>query len=464
MKKLFVLVLCLFLAGLSRADLTGTINSIINRPSEKNVKYAVQVIKADSGRIVYSHNANSAMIPASNMKIITTAAAMKYLGPDFEYVTKVGLVSGCLVVIGSGDPLFGYFDMDSQTGTEPNIIFQTIISALTQKNITTVNDIIIDASIFDDQRVHPNWPADQLNREYACEVCGLNFNGNCVYLTVKNAGNSAAISIEPQTGYVEFINQVKISGKGRDAVGAYRQAGQPNTLLVSGMCKKQEGPFGVAIERPAAFFGFVLAEHLNKAGISVTGKLIGKSLDENSKFTPLVEFRTPIAQCLAKCNKDSFSLAAESLLKTMAAKSRPEGKNGSWAGGQQIINNYLKATGISDREFNIDDGSGLSRENRLSANAITKVLTSIYTSDKWSFYKSTLAVGGEDGTIARYFKDKKYDGKIFGKTGYLSGVKSFSGLCSTENGDYIFSILTNDAGGKTRDAINDIAKAIIDNQ
>ena len=151
-------------------------------------------------------------------------------------------------------------------------------------------------------------------------------------------------------------------------------------------------------------------------------------------------------------------------LKQWQPKAQPDGKNGSWAAGQQIIRNYLRTVGVSEEEFNIDDGSGLSRENRLSANAITKVLLEIIRSNNWSFYKNSLAMAGQDGTIARYFKEKKYNGKIFGKTGYLSGVKAFSGVCSTDNGDYIFSILTNDAGGKTRDAINDIAKAIIDNQ
>ena len=79
-------------------------------------------------------------------------------------------------------------------------------------------------------------------------------------------------------------------------------------------------------------------------------------------------------------------------------------------------------------------------------------------------YKDTLAVGGIDGTIARYFKDAKYKGKIIGKTGYINSVKSFSGVCSTDDGDYIFSILTNNTNGKTRGVINKIAEAIIDNQ
>jgi len=457
MKKSFAFVLCLFFAGLSNADLAWTINSIINQPS-------IQIVKADSGAVIYSRNADVPMTPASNMKVVTTAAALKYLGPDFEYTTKVGLFNNSLAIIGSGDPLFCYFDTDVENRKDPNIIFQNIISSLKQKKISTINDIIIDTSIFDDQRTHPNWPVDQLNREYACEVSGLNFHTNCIYMTVKNVSGTAVISIEPQTKYVEIINQVKTVGKSKSAVGAYRQTEKPNTLLVSGTCKSLEGPFAVAIERPGIFFGFVLAENLKKAGIDIKGKILEKSLDKTEKIIPLTEFHTPISECLARCNKDSLGLAAEALLKTMAAKARSDGKNGSWSVGRQVIQNYLRTVGVSEEEFNIDDGSGLSRENRLTANAITKVLLEVYRSKNWSFYKNSLAIAGQDGTIARYFKEKKYNGKILGKTGYLSGVKSFSGICLTESGDYIFSILTNDAGPKTRDAINDIAKAIIDNQ
>jgi D-alanyl-D-alanine carboxypeptidase/D-alanyl-D-alanine-endopeptidase (penicillin-binding protein 4) len=118
--------------------------------------------------------------------------------------------------------------------------------------------------------------------------------------------------------------------------------------------------------------------------------------------------------------------------------------------------------GIERGEFYIDDGSGLSRGNKLSANAITKVLLDVYKGKNWEVYKNSLATGGIDGTIGKYFKEEKYKGKVFGKTGYIGGVTSFSGVCSGKGRDYIFSILANKTRGGTREAINDIAKAIID--
>jgi D-alanyl-D-alanine carboxypeptidase/D-alanyl-D-alanine-endopeptidase (penicillin-binding protein 4) len=128
-----------------------------------------------------------------------------------------------------------------------------------------------------------------------------------------------------------------------------------------------------------------------------------------------------------------------------------------------MISQFLLGLGLDKSQFYIDDGSGLSRQNELTAYAITTVLSNIYNGRNWRLYRDSLAVGGVDGTIEKYFKEKKYKGKILGKTGYIRSVKSFSGVCVTGQGDYIFSILANNTNGQTRTVINNIAQAIIDN-
>ena len=464
MKKLLVAaVFTICLGGLARADLANRIDGIISQSSQKNVKFSIHIVKADTGKTVYSHNAGETLVPASNMKIITSAAALKYLGPNYEYKTAVGLRDDTLIVIGGGDPLLGDKVTDAKYNRKDGWIFQDIIAKLKRKRIRTVKDIIVDSSIFDDRRVHPNWPKKELNRWYACEVSGLNFNGNCIEITAKNTGGKVAVSIEPNTGFVKLINKVKPISKGSSAVGSYRQT-SPNTIVVNGKCRKQVGPFDVAIERPAAFFGFLLAENLAKSGIKVKGQLIEKTVGNDRKIRVLAEYKTSIADCLARCNKNSLGLAAEALLKTIGANSEPGGKNGSWEGGRQLISRYLLALDVDKGQFYIDDGSGLSRQNKLTANAITSVLSDIYKSRHWELYKASLAVGGEDGTIVKYFKEQQYKGKIFAKTGWMTGVRAFSGVCSTEEGDYIFSILSNKTNSKTRNAFHDIAKAIIDSR
>jgi len=446
----------------NESGLAEQVNGIINQPSQKKVQYSIAVVKADSGEVVYSHNAEEAMVPASNMKIITSAAALKYLGLDYEFKTKVGLCGDTLVVIGGGDPLLGDKVTDAKYLREAGWIFKDITAALKQNNITAIKDIIVDSSIFDDERVHPNWPKKELNRWYACEVSGLNFNDNCIAVTVKNIGGKVTVGIEPETSYVEVINKVVPISEGKSAVGAYRNR-EINKIIVKGKCEKQEGPFDVAIEKPAEFFGFLLRENLARVGIKVDGQILEKPMPQDCNFKGLTEYRTTITDCLARCNKNSLGLGAESLLKTIAAKAAADGRNGSWVEGRGLISEYMLELGIEKEEFYIDDGSGLSRGNKLSANAITKVLLDVYKGKNWGLYKDSLAIGGVEGTIGKYFKEEKYKGKVFGKTGYIAGVTSFSGICSGKGGDYIFSILANKTRGGTREAINDIAKAIMDN-
>jgi D-alanyl-D-alanine carboxypeptidase/D-alanyl-D-alanine-endopeptidase (penicillin-binding protein 4) len=461
----FILVECCVAvpatAKQNEAGLTERINGIINQSSQKDVQYSIVIVKADSGEVVYSHDANKAMIPASNMKVITTAAALKYLGPDYKFTTEVGLCGDTLVITGGGDPLLGDKVTDAKYLRETGWIFKDITAALKQNNITAIKDIIVDSSIFDKERVHPNWSKKELNRWYACEVSGLNFNDNCIAVTVKNIGGKVTVDIEPETSFIKITNEVVPITEGKSAVGAYRSQ-EPNKISIKGKCEKQEGPFDVAIEKPAEFLGFLLRENLAGVGIKVDGQILEKPMGEDCNFKKLTEYSTPIADCLARCNKNSLGLAAESLFKTIAAKAATNGKNGSWAGGRELISGYMLELGIEKEEFYIDDGSGLSKGNRLSANAITKVLLDVYKGKNWGLYKDSLAVGGVEGTIGKYFKEEKYKGKIFGKTGNIAGVTSFSGICSGKGGEYIFSILANNTKGGTREARDDIAKAIID--
>ncbi len=462
MKNLLIAtILSVCLGSFAQADLTKRIDSIINQSSQKKVEFSVHIIQSSTGTTVYSHNAAKPLVPASNMKIITTAAALEYLGPNFKYETKVGLSGDTLVIIAGGDPLLGDKVTDAKYGREDGWIFKDIAAVLKQNGIKTIKDIIVDTSIFDDQRVHPNWPEKDLNRWYACEVSGLNYNDNCIEVTIKNNHGEVSISIEPKTDFVKITNKVKPITKGTSKVGSYRTS-KPNNIVIRGKCNKQAGPFDVAIERPAAFFGFLLAENLSFAGIEVQGQLTEKTLDDNSNIKMFAQYNTSLSDCLARCNKNSLGLAAEALLKTIAANNSPSRENGSWAGGQKLISQYLLELGIDKGQFYIDDASGLSKKNKLSANAITKVLLDVYKSENWAIYRDSLAVGGVDGTIAKFFTGPRYKGKILGKTGYIRKVKSFSGVCSTKKGDFLVSILANNTNAQTRTAINDIAKAIID--
>ena len=257
-KILFSVILALLLVRFAHASLATRIDSIIDRPLQQGVRFSINIIESDTGRTAYRHDAKEIMIPASNMKIITTAAALRYLGADFEYITKVGIRDNTVIVIGSGDPLLGDEKTDMKYGREKDWIFKNIKQILQSEGISAIEDIIIDTGVFDNELVHPSWPRDQLNRWYACEVCGLNYNDNCIQMSTKNINGKVSIFIEPQTSFVTLVNNVKPITMGDSAVGAYRNQ-QSNQLIVRGKCKDEVGPFDVAIEKPAAFFWISLS-------------------------------------------------------------------------------------------------------------------------------------------------------------------------------------------------------------
>ncbi len=428
---------------------------------QRGADYSIHVVEPDSGATIYSYNARKPLIPASNMKLVSTAAALKYLGASFAYRTRVGLSNGTLVVIGCGDPILGDKETDGKYGRPNGWVFEKIIQAMREQGVAEINDIVIDTTVFDDERVHPSWLARDHNKWYAAEVCGLNYNLNCIEVTAANVGGRVALQVEPRTSFVEITNQIEAISAGDSAIGSHRTP-QPNRIVAFGKCKTKDGPFKVAIEKPAGFFGFLLAEHLARAGIVARGRLVERAFSEDEGFRPLAEFITPLTDVLNRANTDSLGLAAEALLKTIHARSNPDGKNGGWPGGRELIARYLTGLGVPPEEFKIDDGSGLSRQNRLTTNAITRLLLDQYRGGNWELFRVSLAVGGEEGTIDRYFNEPRYRGKIHGKTGYISGVRAFSGVCLTDRGPYLFSILSNGPKGLSRDAINDVAKAIID--
>ncbi len=444
----------------SKAGLSDEINEIISRSSQKNVNYSISVADADTGKFIYKHDHKEALIPASNMKLIVTAVAIEKLGTDFEYVTSVGLSGNDLMIKGSGDPLLGDHKINQKYERADNWLFDDIVKKVRKENIESIDNIILDTSIFDNNRVHPSWPRDQLNRWYAAEVSGLNYNNNIIEMTTRRKGNDVKVLIEPETDFIKIDNQIKPIYSGSGAVGAYRTS-TPNVLEVKGRCRNKQGPFEVAIEHPAAFLGYLIAERLAASGIELNGKLIERRIENTNEVKVIATYRTSIKDCLERSNKDSLQLAAECLFKTLAAYSRPSNTTGSWKVGRQVISDQLKNLNINSAEFYIDDGSGLSRKNRLSSNAITRLLIHLYNTDYWTAYEDSLAIGGIDGTIDRYFRQQPYKNNIKGKTGYIRGVKSFSGICKTDKGDYIFSIIANQIHS-SRKPLNDIAKAIID--
>jgi len=442
-------------------DLSGRIDEILDKPGLKKVLFSACVVRADSGETVYERNPRLPLVPASNMKIVTTAGALEALGPEFAFVTRFGLCGEALAVIGDGDPLFGAADFGPGSASGGLSVLDDIVDRLRADGVASLSEIILDVSVFDGQRVHPAWPANQLSQKYACEVSGLNYRGNCADVAVCGQDGEAALALTPPTGALRLVNAVAPRARGRSLIRLER-TGNPGELRVSGTCRGRAGPYAFAVENPALFFGRLLKERLERAGILVTGEAVEREIAPEDGFRGLAEYRTPLRACLAMANKESLGLAAEALVKRLGAWDSPGGKGGSWSGGREVLSSFLGTLGIGPGEYFLSDGSGLSRENRLSAWTLTRLLLHMASRPDWKMFEETLAVGGLDGTIENHFREKPYRGRVLAKSGYLRAVRALSGVVRTDDGDYVFSFLANKAGSGARQAIDAAVKAIVD--
>lgn len=451
MRNILRTFIVLALAGqiVAGATLQGKIDQILSGKDVKNVLFSITIIDPQTGNPIYTHNSNMPLTPASNMKLVTSFTTFKTLGADYKFVTKAALVGNKLVIIGGGDPLLGLNGKD---------FIGQIVSALKAKNITQLDGVVVDNSIFDNERINLNWPKGQLNRAYSVEIAGLNYNGNCIKINAAVKGNNVILTKEPETEFVKLVNNVKIA-KGESAIGSNRTE-QENSLVVFGKCGKPCS-FEVGIENPSIFTGAIISEGISKAGITVANAVSQGTAADNNQMQIIAQSETPIVEVLDNCNKDSLQIAAECMLKTLAAKT--SGKQGSWQGGREAVGNYLMSLGVDKSEFTLDDGSGLSSVNKLSSNAISKVLMDAYKNPNWETFKSTLAIGGVDGTIKKQFYKEKYKNKVHAKTGYINGVRALSGVCTAQSGkDYLFSIITNKSNFPAKKAIYDIVEAVMD--
>ncbi len=468
---LFVAALALTSSSPARADLAGDVRKAMHSKAVKPEKLGVEIIRLGNGtngsesQTVFQHNATTPLGPASNLKVVTTAAALERLGPDFRFRTMLavrGAPGGAhdVAVVGDGDPTLGDAEMLQRLGWGVDTVFANWADVLKKRNVTRVRNVYVDDSVFDEVFVHPNWPAEQQHKRYVAQVGGVNLNANCVdfFLQTGAYGEYVTYATDPMTDYVQISN-VCVTGD-RNAVWLARDLGRNSIVLRGEADASNTFPISVTVHDPALFAATVLAETFRAAGIEVTGEVLrdrsirARVLDANvaqaERWLPTAIHETPLSTVLARANKDSMNLYAEALCKRVGHST--SGTSGSWENGTAAIAAYLQSLGVSTDEFVIDDGCGLSRKNAISANAVAQVLAHTFAGQKRQALLDSLSVAGSDGTLEKRFRDSDLRGRVFGKTGYINGVSSLSGYVRTRDDEwYAFSILMN--------GISDVATA-----
>jgi len=381
--------------------------------------------------------------PASNMKLVTAAAAIQLLGPDFRFETTVARgPDDSLVVIGGGDPnLSGrFFDGD------PNRILRLLAHDVASRGVATAPALLLDATRFDDEFVHPDWPTDQLDRWYCAPVAALVFNDSCWDVAVYpsgRAGAAARVEVQPSLLPPALANHCRTGDRqivhiGRDAERRLEVRGEilPTSQGVQGH---------VTVLDPVLFFGRAFQAALAAEGVTVAGEPRRGTIADAK---PLVVYRSSLARTLSVMLTNRQNLYAECVFKRLG--------EGSFQSAGQAALRALVAMGADPEGLEIRDGSGLAHTNRITARALYQVLQA---QRDQPIFVDALATGGE-GTLRRRFRD--LGTRVRAKTGTIRGVSALSGyVTGREGGRYVFVVLGDGRGVSKARRLQDLVVQVL---
>lgn len=473
-----------------RPSLSQVADSAIAAPPLDRTQWGIEVYDPERGRALYRLNPEKHFIPASNAKLVTAAAAMAELGPEYRYRTELYAVgaadsaAGSLVVVGSGDPTMSarFFESD----LAPIEVLADSVRAAGIRRIT--DGLIIDASRFDGRFVHPSWEVGDLPWAYAAPVAAFAIAEAAAQVVVTPGaapGEPAVLACPEPTEAFTVRNRIVTDSAGaRTLVRVERRPGSYD-LDLSGTIALDAAPdtLRLSVVEPALHAGRALRAALERRGIDVAGDVrvvydtveaaalraamrgLDAALpgDTTNASARLIAAWTspPMREIIAAILEPSQNWIAEQVLKTLGAE---HAGHGTWAAGRDVVRRYLiDVVGIDSTAVYLVDGSGLSAQNLLTPHAIVQLLDHVRRQPWGIEYRDALPEPGEpESTLEDRLQG--LEGRVHAKTGTITHVNTLGGYVRSADGrDLIFSVMTNASGvsGSTvRRAIDRIVQAI----
>jgi D-alanyl-D-alanine carboxypeptidase/D-alanyl-D-alanine-endopeptidase (penicillin-binding protein 4) len=472
----------------SAAELRSSIEEIARQPALERGFFAIKIVSLDTGQLIYEQSANKMFRPASNMKLYTVAAALDRLTPDYHFMTSVyakekpedGKIKGDLTIYGRGDPSFAARFNQGDYFKGINDLADRIVAAGVKR---IKGDLVGDESWFNGAPLGSGWEWEDLQWSYGAAVSALTVNDNAIDLVIKpgdRVGAPVTILPGPPVPFMSIVNRATTGAKGsKSDLQIYRGLGA-NTLEISGSMPLGDKDFlgGAAIPNPAFAFVTMLQEALVKKGVKIDGRV--RTLDARSMTslvpalapaatvtapTQLVEIASlqspPFSLIAAHTLKPSQNLYTEIILRTLGKLNTISPSQTNEEAGLIVVRNFLRQAGASESDLALNDGSGLSRNDMITANATVQLLTFMSKHRYFAQFRDALPIAGVDGTLRLRMKGTAAEGNVRAKTGSLSSVASLSGYVTTAGGEHlVFSMMLNnypDASAVRRDSVDAIA-------
>jgi D-alanyl-D-alanine carboxypeptidase/D-alanyl-D-alanine-endopeptidase (penicillin-binding protein 4) len=452
--------------------------------------WGLLVADAATGEILFSRNAGSNFLPASDAKLFTTALALATLGPEYRVRTTVstnggldanGVLRGDLILNGGGDAnlsnrKFPYEKKVERDGPSEKALAALADAAVARGVKEIDGGVIADDSLFQPERFPSGWTVDDMLWSYGAAVSAIAVNDNTFTLELRPgslAGDPATYAVDPASDFYTIENLILTGPHGsEEKLAAVREPGS-RLVRVSGTIPAGAQPrrLTIAIEEPAEYTARLLARLLEARGVQIRGVARARhfgdpslSGSDRAAETVLAErVGEPLAEEIRHVNKNSLNLHAELLL--LLAAHEKSGVN-SREDAVRFATDFYRSAGIADGDIVLSDGSGLSRRDLVTPRAIVQLLNYAAQQPWGEVYRSSLPVAGVDGTLSERMKNTAAEGRIFAKTGTVEHVVALSGYATTTRGAHLtFSILGNNNSlhAQSADAVLDsIAVAIVE--
>lgn len=472
-------------------ELLSRIQEIVRQPALEPGFFAVKIVSLDTGNVIFEQNANKFIRPASNMKLYTVAAAFDRLTPDYHFMTSVyakekvddGKIKGDLIIYGRGDPSFAARFNNGDYFKGINDLADRIVAAGVKR---IKGDLVGDASYLNGAPLGSGWEWQDLQWSYGAPVSALTVNDNAIDLTVKPAekvGTPVVITTGPPATFMTISNRATTSARGsKSELQLYRGVGA-NTLEITGSLPLGDNGFdrSVAIPDPALAFVTMLRDALTKRGVKIDGRTRTVDARSGASIVPnplivtvqppnvppqplpfeIASMQSPPFNLIAAHTlKPSQNLYTELILRTLGTP-RISATQTNEEAGLIVVRNFLRQAGVPESELALNDGSGLSRNDMITANATVQLLTFMSRHRYAAQFREALPIAGVDGTLRTRLRGTPAEGNLRAKTGSLSSVASLAGYVTTAAGERLaFSMMLNnypDAGALRRDSIDAIA-------
>jgi D-alanyl-D-alanine carboxypeptidase/D-alanyl-D-alanine-endopeptidase (penicillin-binding protein 4) len=452
-RQTFILSLLLFSTfAIAKEPLDGLLNNSLLQ----NANISLLIKNTTTNATVCEYHSKNSIVPASTMKLVTTATALELLGADFRFQTKLeldgsvsadGVLNGNLYIRGGGDPTLGSEKLGDTT------FLTKWVDVIKSRGIRKINGrIIADAGLFDDEGVNPKWTWEDMGNYYAAGIYGISYLDNTYRLVLRSGSvgtTPTVLRVVPEIANLKIDNRLVSSTISIDSAYFY---GAPHSdyRTVTGEIPANRAEFVTKgdIPNPAQLLAQHFTSRLIQNGVVVRDlptDIVGSASERTTIYT---QVSPSLGEIITETNVHSNNFFAENVFKYLALQNKAVATNTE---AVQVVKAFWKSKGLSVDQLFMYDGSGLSPSDAVSAQFFVELLSYMQTKsvNKDIFFRS-LPVAGENGTLKSFLLKTPLQGKVHAKSGTISRVKSYAGYIDTNRQQLVFALLINNPNGSSK--------------